>query len=70
MNPSNDSSATNTELLALDLPVLPPEWRRVPPASLARILQLSRWNEPEFRARRREQELREGYRCTVEFVMS
>ncbi|MBI5799263.1 MAG: hypothetical protein HZA92_00870 [Verrucomicrobia bacterium] len=69
MNPSNDSSAANADCTGLDLPVLPPEWRRVPPASLERILQLSRWNEPEFHARRREQELREGYRCSVEFIL-
>jgi hypothetical protein len=52
-----------------ELPVLPPEWRRVPKASLEELLQLSNWNDPAAREHRRKLELTPGYRCDVEFVM-
>lgn len=29
-----------------ELPVLPPEWRRVPQATLEELLQFARWNDP------------------------
>ena len=55
--------------LDLDLPVLPPEWRRVRRASLEELLQFGRWNDPAARAHRRELDLTPGYRCDVEFVL-
>lgn len=69
MSHSNASSESDAAPLDFELPVLPPEWRRIPKSSLEQLLQLSRWNEPEFRARRRREELREGSHCMEEFVL-
>ena len=69
MTTSNATTASKLEVPDLDLPVLPPEWRRVRRASLEELLQFGRWNDPEARAHRRELDLTPGYRCDVEFVL-
>lgn len=69
MTTASEPMAAKLEVPDFDLPVLPPEWRRVPKASLEELLQLSRWNDPEARAHRRKLDLTPGYRCDVEFVL-
>lgn len=69
MTTSNNNTAGKIDVPDFDLPVLPPEWRCVPKASLEELLQFARWNDPAARAHRRELDLTPGYRCTVEFIM-
>ena len=69
MTTANDTTAAKIEVPDFELPVLPPEWRRVPTTSLEELLPLSRWNDPAAREHRRKLDCMPGYRCDVEFVM-
>ncbi len=69
MTTSNDTTPGKIEVPDFELPVLPPEWRRVPKATLEELLQLARWDDPATRAHRRELDLTPGYRCTEEFIL-
>ena len=69
MTTASETTAAKLEVPDFDLPVLPPEWRRVPKATLEEVLQLANWNDPAAREHRRKLELTPGYRCDVEFVL-
>ncbi len=71
MSDETSESSRDQKLVVpnFELPVLPPEWRRVPKASLEELLQHSRWNDPVAREHRRKLDRTPGYRCDVEFVM-
>ena len=69
MTTASETTAAKIEVPDFELPVLPPEWRRVPKTSLEELLQLSNWNDPAARAHRRKLDLTPGYRCDVEFVL-